>query len=295
MKIQRDIGKYCFDGSRDFTIDAEATRVENYYKDKADYRQQLADYRDEANALQNMMYAHDRHGMLLIFQAMDAAGKDSTIQRVMSGINPHGVFVTSFQRPSKIELDRSFLWRSNVQMPARGRIHIFNRSYYEEVLVTKVHPEIVTSIQRLPEANTLDMEKLWQQRYEDILNMELYESHNGIHIVKFFLHISKQEQRRRLIARIDRPEKNWKFSEADVDERRHWDDYQLAYEEAINRTASPHAPWYVIPADDKKNMRLLVANIVLKHLRELDMCYPVVDERRKAELQHIRYELETES
>ena len=241
-----------------------------------------------------MMYAHDRHAMLLVFQAMDAAGKDGTIKRVMSRVNPHGVSIDAFKKPSEEELDHDFMWRTTIKFPKRGTIGIFNRSYYEEVLVVKVHPKIVTDYQRIPKNLTIDLDKLWQQRYEDIRNLELYASRNGIHVVKFFLNISRDEQRDRFLARLNTPEKNWKFAEGDVKERGYWNDYMKAYEEAINETAAPHAPWYVIPADDKNNMRLIVAQVILKHLKELDMKFPEVSEERIAEFEKFREMLEND-
>ena len=294
MELDLDISSLRFDGSRTLNLSDEPTRIAPLYADKLDFKNRLEQYRVEIDALQNMMYAHDRYGLLLIFQAMDGAGKDSTIRKVMSGINPHGVFVYSFKSPSSDELDHSYLWRTNCVMPERGRIHIFNRSYYEEVLVARVHPEIVTEQQKLPSELVEDLSALWEQRYEDIRHMEQYEARNGIRTVKFFLHLSKDEQKNRFIDRIDRPEKNWKFSEQDILERAYWDDYQQAYEDAINQTAATQSPWYVIPADDKPNMQLIVARCVLHHLEQLDMHYPRVDEARMKEFANYRRMLEAE-
>ncbi|MEM6806422.1 MAG: PPK2 family polyphosphate kinase, partial [Bacteroidota bacterium] len=258
-------------------------------------RKQLEDYQEEIDDYQNMMYAHDRYGMLLVFQAMDAAGKDSTIRHVMSGINAHGVEVSAFKAPSKEELDHDFMWRTTRKFPPRGRVGIFNRSYYEEVLVVKVHPKIIQKYQRIPLEQIQDLDLVWEQRYEDIRNLESYAYRNGIRVVKFFLNVSKEEQKNRFLARIDTPSKNWKFSGGDVEERQHWDSYMKAYEEAINATATDEAPWYLVPADDKKNMRLIVSQIILQQMAKLDMSYPELDPEAKAELENYRKRLEAES
>ena len=279
---------FTFTGDEPFSIKDVPNKIEDLYDDKKDYKDRLAKFQEEIDELQNIMYAHDRYGMLLIFQAMDAAGKDGTIRHVMSGINPHGMEVSSFKRPSEEELDHDFMWRTTKNLPPRGRIGIFNRSYYEEVLVVRVHPEIMTKYQRIPAEFTQNVEEVWQQRYEDIRNLELYAYRNGIRILKFFLNISKEEQRKRFLARIETPSKNWKFSEGDVEERGYWDDYMQAYEDMINATARPHAPWIVVPADDKKNMRLIVSEIILHHMKQMDMHYPKVSDERRAELQKFR-------
>ncbi len=274
-----------YDGNREFKLSELDTKIDDIYEDKSDYKDILKDNADELDDLQSMMYAHNRYGLLVIFQAMDAAGKDGTLKRVFAGVNPIGVKVHSFKRPSENELEHDFMWRTSVLLPQRGSITVFNRSYYEEVLVVKVHPEIVTNVQRLPHELTENMYNLWEQRYEDIKNSENYLYHNGIRVVKFFLNVSKEEQAERLIDRIDNPEKNWKFEEGDVKERDFWDDYQQAYEDAINATATETAPWYVIPADDKKNMRLMVGQILISELKKMDMSYPEADEKRHEELQ----------
>ncbi len=284
MKLELDLTQFRHSGEKEFRIADAATQLAPLYKNKKDYKKQLKSYRSEINALQNTMYAHNRYGALILFQAMDAAGKDSTIEHVMSGVNPHGVKVFAFKKPSDEELDHSFLWRTNRRMPARGMIHIFNRSYYEEVLVVKVHEKIVKDYQRLPKMQTEDMEQLWQQRYQAIRNMEDYEQNNGIRVLKFFLNVSKEEQKNRFLARIDTSEKNWKFSSADIEERAHWDSYMQAYQQAINATATEDSPWFVIPADDKKNMRLIVSAIVLEELGKLDMHYPKLDQKNRARL-----------
>jgi len=240
---------------------------------------------------QAMLYAQDRWSLLLIFQAMDAAGKDGTIKHVMSGVNPQGVQVFSFKAPSAEELDHDYLWRCLRRLPERGRIGIFNRSYYEEVLVARVHPEVLKR-QRIPPS--LVGKDVWEERYEDICNVEKYLSRNGVVIRKFFLHVSRAEQKRRFLARLDTPEKNWKFSASDAAERRFWKDYQSAYEDAIRATATKRAPWYVIPADHKWFARLAVAAAIVDTLASLDLRYPVVDAKKKKELRAARRELESE-
>jgi PPK2 family polyphosphate:nucleotide phosphotransferase len=239
--------------------------------------------------LQDMLYAQDRWSVLLIFQAMDAAGKDGTIKHVMSGVNPQGVQVFSFKAPSAEELDHDFLWRCLRRLPERGRIGIFNRSYYEEVLVAKVHPEILAKQKLPPELVT---KRIWEQRYEDIRNFERYLARNGTVIRKFFLHVSKGEQKRRFVSRLDEPEKNWKFSANDVAERRHWKAYQGAYEDAIRATATPEAPWYVVPADNTWFTRLAVAAAIVDTLAGLDLHYPKVTAAQRKALAAARRELE---
>jgi PPK2 family polyphosphate:nucleotide phosphotransferase len=239
-------------------------------------------------AMQDMLYAQNRWALLLIFQAMDAAGKDGAIKHVMSGVNPQGCQVYSFKEPSPEELDHDYLWRTSVRLPERGRIGIFNRSYYEEVLVVRVHPAILAS-QRLPA--TLVTKRIWAERYEDINSFERYLSRNGVAIRKFFLHVSHGEQKKRFLERLDRREKNWKFSLADVRERQHWDEYLQAYEETIRATATPHAPWYVVPADEKWFARLIVGAAIVDALAELDLAYPQVDAAKRRELQAARAEL----
>jgi PPK2 family polyphosphate:nucleotide phosphotransferase len=230
---------------------------------------------------QDKLYAQDRWAVLLVFQAMDAAGKDGTIKHVMSGVNPQGCQVFSFKQPSAEELDHDFLWRAAKCLPERGRIGIFNRSYYEEVLVVRVHQELLQA-QKLPPR--LAGRHIWKERLEDIAAYERYLARNGIAIVKFFLHVSREEQKKRFMERLDEPEKNWKFSAADVGERAHWGAYMKAYEDAIRATAAEHAPWYVVPADNKWFTRLVVAAAIAETLQELDLAYPVVDEAKKKEL-----------
>jgi PPK2 family polyphosphate:nucleotide phosphotransferase len=237
---------------------------------------------------QDVLYAQDRWSVLLVFQAMDAAGKDGTIKHVMSGVNPAGCRVTSFKQPSSEELDHDWMWRSWKALPARGEIGIFNRSYYEEVLVVKVHPEILAG-QKLPDE--LRGKKLWQHRYRDIAAFERYLADNGTIVLKFFLNVSKGEQKKRFLARLDEPEKNWKFSAADVKERRHWDEYQSAYEDAIRETAAEHAPWYVVPADHKWYTRLVVAGAVVDAISRLKLEYPKVAPAERTALAAARREL----
>lgn len=249
----------------------------------------LAQGIEELSRLQEKLYAADRQGVLLIFQAMDAAGKDGTIKHVMSGINPQGCQVTSFKAPSSLELNHDYLWRSQVAAPERGRIGIFNRSYYEEVLVTRVHPEVLAR-EKLPPA--LVTKNLWKERFQDIAAYERYLSRNGIVVRKFFLHLSKKEQKKRFLARLDTPKKHWKFSASDLAERERWDDYQDAYEEMIRHTATKEAPWYVVPADNKWFTRLVVAAAVVETLQSLDLQFPELTKEEAAKLAAARRVLE---
>ena len=280
-----------FDGKRRFSVKHTKTRISDLYEDKQDYEQQIEKLRDAIDRRQRVMYAHDRYSLLTVFQAMDAAGKDGTIRAVFSGVNPHGVEISSFKRPSETELDHNFMWRTTVAMPRRGHIGVFNRSYYEEVLVCKVHPEIVTEHQKMPEEATRGREALFEDRYQAIRAFERYSADNGTLVLKFFLNLSRDEQRERFLSRIDEPHKNWKFSEADLRERGFWDDYQRAYEDAINETAAPYAPWFVVPADDKRTMRLIVACAVLEALEGMDMSYPEVSNARAEALKKYRKQL----
>lgn len=289
MKIDWDDIR--FDGKRRFSGKISQTKIAPIYESKPDYEQQIEKLREAIDERQRMMYAHNRYSLLAVFQAMDAAGKDGTIRAVFSGVNPHGVQVSSFKRPTDRELDQNFMWRTTVAMPRRGHIGVFNRSHYEEVLVCKVHPEIVTEHQKMPEEATRDRKALFDDRYEAIRAFERYSADNGTLVLKFFLNLSRNEQRARFISRIDEPHKNWKFSEADLRERGFWDDYQQAYEDAINETAKPYAPWFVVPADDKRTMRLIVANAVLNALEGMDMSYPEIPRSRARELKRYRKEL----
>lgn len=262
------------------------TQVKPLCKSKKHYKKRLADQVEELSSLQRLHFASNRYAVLLIFQAMDAAGKDGAIRNVMSGVNPQGCQVFSFKHPTPMELDHDFLWRTTRDLPERGRIGIFNRSYYEEVLITRVHPQILHS-QGLPDA-LLDEKTIWQQRYRSIVDLEAHLHRNGTRVIKFFLHLSKQEQRKRFLDRIDDPDKNWKFSRADLEERKFWKDYTKAYEACLSATSTREAPWYVVPADDKKNARLIVSHIVVEAFNELKMAYPKTTAKRRAELQSIR-------
>ena len=265
------------------------TRVEPFYKSKKRYHKLLAEYVDELSSLQRMHYASDRYALLLIFQGMDSAGKDGAIRHVMSGVNPQGCQVFSFQQPSSEELEHDFLWRTTRHLPERGRIGIFNRSYYEEVLIVRVHPEILKS-QRLPD-ELPDAKTIWIDRYRSIVDFEEHLHRNGTRIIKFFLHLSKDEQRERFLDRIDEPEKNWKFSLADVSERKCWPLYMQAYEASLSQTSTATAPWYVVPADNKKNARLIISQVLLDTFNELEMAYPKTTAKRRHELKTIRKQL----
>ena len=252
-------------------------------KEEAKQRQQQGCER--MRELQERLYAQDRWSLLLIFQAMDAAGKDSTIEHVMSGVNPQGCQVFSFKAPSNEELDHDFLWRCTNRLPERGRIGVFNRSYYEEVLVVRVHPQFLAA-EKLPPSLVTD--DIWKERFQDIRGFERYLSRQGTLIRKFFLHVSKKEQKKRFLSRLDEPEKNWKFSAKDVEERAHWQAYQDAYEDMIRHTSTEESPWYVIPADNKWYMRMVVADLIVEALESLDLEFPEVDEAQKADLEKAR-------
>ncbi len=254
-------------------------------------KRRLEELIEELDDLQRILYADDRYALLLVFQAMDAAGKDGTIRAVMSGVNPAGCQVFSFKKPTPEELDHDFLWRTTRRFPERGRIGIFNRSYYEEVIVVRVHPEFLEA-QKLP--GSIDLAKIWLERYESISEQEKHLARNGTIILKFWLNVSKEEQCQRFLARIKDPEKNWKFSIADIGERALWKDYMLAYEEALKATSRPWAPWYAIPADDKPYMRLCVAEIITKSLKSLDLKYPEVGPKERASFSKMRKMLEKE-
>jgi PPK2 family polyphosphate:nucleotide phosphotransferase len=265
------------------------TTVQPAYASKSSYHELLDKHVEQLSELQQLLYASNSHAVLLIFQAMDAAGKDGVIKHVMSGVNPQGCQVFSFKHPSAAELQHDFLWRTTRDLPERGRIGIFNRSYYEEVLVVRVHPQLLLA-EGVPDMQH-DLNALWQDRYHSIVGLERHLHANGTRIAKFFLHLSKEEQRKRFLARIDKPEKNWKFSRADLEERGHWENYMTAYQECISTTSTHHAPWYVVPADDKKNARLIVSSIVVDTLKDLAMNYPKVSKQRRRELQAIREQL----
>ena len=270
-------------------LDKWPTDVQAIYESKKNYEKILQKHVSELSALQQLHYASNRHALLIIFQAMDAAGKDGAIRHVMSGVNPQGCQVFSFKHPSAIELQHDFLWRSTRDLPERGRIGIFNRSYYEEVLIVRVHPELLSS-EALVDPPVSD-EEFWQQRYRSITNLERHLHANGTRIVKFYLHLSKEEQCKRFLARIDEPDKNWKFSTADIKERGFWGQYMRAYEECLSATSTREAPWYVVPADDKENARLIVSQIVVDTFNGMDMRYPKVTAGRRRELRSIRKQL----
>ena len=266
-----------------------ATRVPPFYKSKDDYHELLEAHTRRLSERQTLLYAHDRYALLLIFQAMDAAGKDSVIKHVMSGVNPQGCQVFSFKHPSAEELDHDFLWRTTRSLPERGRIGIFNRSYYEEVLIVRVHDEILRG-ERLPD-EAFDEGSIWKSRYRSIVDFEDHLFRNGTRIVKFFLHVSKEEQRQRFLARLDHPDKLWKFSGADLKERERWNEYMKAYARCIEATSTARAPWYIVPADDKPNARLIVSQAIVDALDGLDMRFPTLDADEQRALREWRREL----
>jgi PPK2 family polyphosphate:nucleotide phosphotransferase len=264
-----------------------STRASPAYANSSDYAELLRKHVAGLSEQQELLYASNRYAVLLIFQAMDAAGKDGAIQHVMSGVNPQGCQVFSFKHPSAAELQHDFLWRTTRDLPERGRIGIFNRSYYEEVLIAKVHPEILRG-EGLADA---DAKTIWDQRYRSIVDLERHLHRNGTRIIKFFLHLSKDEQRKRFIDRIDKPDKNWKFSLADIEERKYWKDYMRAYEQCLTATSTKRAPWYIVPADDKLNTRLMVSRIVLDTLAALKLSYPKTSAARRRDLKLLRKRL----
>ena len=267
-------------------LDKWPTSVDPVAKSRKQYRKLLTDHVEALSSLQRLHYASDRYALLLIFQGMDGAGKDGAIRHVMSGVNPEGCEVFSFKQPSVEELQHDFLWRTTTRLPERGRIGIFNRSYYEEVLVVRVHPEILRN-ENLP-PDLIAERAIWKDRYRSIVELEEHLHRNGTRILKFFLHLSKDEQRKRFLARIDDPDKNWKFSQADIRERGYWKAYMEAYEECLGATSTEHAPWYVVPADDKDTARLIVSQVILDAFNDLHMEYPKVTARRREELDAIR-------
>lgn len=278
-----------FDGS--FGVDTASTAPPDGAPDKGECEDRLDRLRDRLDDLQRILYADDRHALLLVFQAMDAAGKDGTIRAVLSGVNPAGCQVSSFKQPNSEELDHDFLWRTARRLPERGRIGVFNRSYYEEVLVVRVHPEYLSS-QRLPAPPG---EAFWDRRFESIRDHERHLARNGTVVVKFWLNVSREEQRQRFLARLDEPDKNWKFSSGDVEERRYWDSYMRSYEAALANTSRPWAPWYAIPADDKPYMRLATAEIIVRTLESLPLRYPRPDGDERARFGEMRERLEGEA
>ena len=265
------------------------TKVKPYFKSKKRYHELMDKHIHELSTLQYLHYATGHYALLLIFQGMDAGGKDGAIKHVLSGVNPQGCDVHSFKQPSAEELSHDFLWRTTCRLPERGRIGVFNRSYYEEVLVVRVHPELLLA-QGLPDVDHGD-KGFWKERFRAIADFEEYLWHSGTRIVKIYLHLSKSEQRNRFLARIDEPEKNWKFSMADISERKYWNQYMKAYEACLSATSSAHAPWFIVPADDKDNARLIVSQIVLDALHGLKLTYPKTTEKRLKELKAIRKQL----
>jgi len=265
------------------------TRTEPIAKSKHQYHHLLNEHVASLSALQSLHYASHRQALLIVFQGMDAAGKDGAIRHVMSGVNPQGCEVFSFKQPSAEELDHDFLWRTTCRLPERGRIGIFNRSYYEEVLIVRVHPELLAE-QRLTHEE-LENKSIWKERFQSIRNWESHLHRNGTHIVKIFLHLSKGEHRKRFLQRLDDPAKNWKFSSADIHERKYWKDYQAAYESCLGATSSSESPWYIVPADDKENARIIVSGIVLDALSGMKMAYPRTGAKRRKELKAIRRRL----
>jgi len=290
-KIRKFIKPYCITDGKSFKLkDIDPDDTGEFDKnDKERLKESLDEGIAQLRELQEKLYADDKWGVLLIFQAMDAAGKDGAIKHVFSGINPQGCQVTSFKSPSTEELDHDFLWRCNKNLPERGRFGIFNRSYYEEVLVVRVHPEYLGA-QKLP----LSDNNIWKKRFQDITQFEKYLAHNGILVRKFFLHVSKKEQKKRFLERLDKPDKNWKFSQADVKERQHWDEYMDAYEDMIRNTASEYAPWFVVPANNKWYTRAVVGAVVIDALLSLNLEFPKLDKKHLADLQAAREALMNE-
>jgi PPK2 family polyphosphate:nucleotide phosphotransferase len=289
--LKIDTSKYRVEEGQKVDLKDWPTKVKSYYDSKKTYKEQLGIYKEKMTEEQNMFYAQDRYSLLLIFQAMDAAGKDGAIKHVMSGVNPQGCQVYSFKQPSAEELDHDFLWRTTCRLPERGRIGIFNRSYYEEVLVAKVHPELLAN-QRLPK-EIENGKNFWEKRYESIADFEKHLIRNGTRVIKFFLHVSAEEQARRFLDRIEEPEKNWKMSLGDIEERKYWNDYMKAYEDCLEATSKKHAPWFVIPADDKKNARLIISQVILEAFDDMELQYPEVSDAHREELLRIKGDLET--
>jgi PPK2 family polyphosphate:nucleotide phosphotransferase len=289
MKIE----KFLVPQGKKLNLKTHKTDFTGDYTDKEDAINDLRDNIVRLSGLQDVLYAENKHAILIMFQAMDAAGKDGAIKHVMSGLNPQGTEVTSFKQPSSEELDHDYLWRSMKALPQRGRIGIFNRSHYEEVLIVRVHPEIL-QFQQLPD-KMRDDKNIWKKRYEQIRNFEEYLTENGIHVLKFFLNVSKDEQKKRFLKRINTPEKNWKFSATDAKERAFWDDYMRAYQDAIEATSTKNAPWYIIPADNKWFTRVAVSEVIAQKLESLDMNYPELREEHRKELLEAKKVLESES
>jgi PPK2 family polyphosphate:nucleotide phosphotransferase len=284
-KTSKFVKSYCVEHGKNFRL----KDIDPADTQKLDLKEEAKDFLEKGVArlsdLQQTLYAQDQWAVLVILQGMDGAGKDSVIRHVMSGVNPQGCEVYSFKQPSQEDLNHDFLWRTSKLLPQRGRIGIFNRSYYEEVLVVRVHPELLRK-EQIP--NAIEKKKIWKERFEDINSFESYLNRNGVLVRKFFLHLSKEEQRNRFLSRLDEPDKNWKFSEADVKERGHWEDYMQAYEDMIRHTATPHAPWFVVPADHKWFTRMVVSSVIIDALESLHLTYPRVDEAKRKELDAAR-------
>lgn len=288
MKLE--IEDYRVKPGKKFRIGKWPTRVKPYYRSEEEYRAALERNIEEMDQLQRRLYASNRFALLVVLQAMDAAGKDSAIRHVMSGINPQGCHVTSFKTPSAAELRHDFLWRANRSLPERGMIGVFNRSHYEEVVILRVHPELLEPEGIAPESAQSDA--FWKHRFRSIVEWEGHLHRNGTRIVKFFLHVSEEEQRQRLLARIDEPEKNWKFSSGDIEERKLWKEYMAAYGDCIAATSTKEAPWYSVPADDKQNARLIISRIIADTLREMKVDFPAVGKEKLMELRRLRKMLE---
>jgi PPK2 family polyphosphate:nucleotide phosphotransferase len=285
-----DLDDFRVKGGKQVRLDKWATRTKPFYKSEKHYKELLAGDVSELSALQELLYASDSYSILLIFQAMDAAGKDGAIAHVLSGINPQGVDVYSFKHPSGDELQHDFLWRTTRCLPARGRIGVFNRSYYEEVLIVRVHPELLQG-EGIPHELTGE-KTIWEGRYRSIVDLEKHLHRNGTRIIKFFLHLSKEEQRKRFLERVNTPDKNWKITQDDITERKFWNQYMRAYEDCLSATGTKTAPWHVVPADDKYNARLIVSRVVIETLEGLSMSYPKMSGARRRELKAIRKQLE---
>ena len=281
-----DSKDYCVTPDKKVDLDKWPTIVDPFYNSTKEYKEILLHHLEKLSSLQQLHYASHRQALLLIFQGMDAAGKDGAIRHVMSGVNPEGCEVFSFKQPSAEELEHDFLWRTTCRLPERGRIGIFNRSYYEEVLVVRVHPELLRSQGLAQELR--DDKNIWVERYGSIVDLEKHLHSNGTQIIKIFLHLSYDEQRKRFLERIEEPDKNWKFSASDIHERKFWKHYMKAYEDCLHATSTHHAPWYVVPADDKENARLIVSQIALDALGELKMAYPRTTKKRQIELRQIK-------
>ena len=290
MRNEINTKDFCVRPNHEVKLRKWPTHREPVYQSQQKYHKLLREHVEELSALQRLHYASNHYALLLIFQGMDAAGKDGAIRHVMSGVNPQGCQVFSFKQPCAEELEHDFLWRTTCRLPERGRIGIFNRSYYAEVLIVRVHPEILCG-QGLPDV-LLDEKTIWKERYRSIVDQEDHLYRNGTRIIKIFLHLSKDEQRKRFLDRIDEPDKNWKLSPSDIHERKYWNQYRKAYEACLTATSRPHAPWYIVPADDKKNARLIVSQIVLDALNELKMAYPKTTAKRRRELKSIHKQLQ---